>query len=53
MSYRPPRPEDRPISQRPLAERVTVVVQLFRNKEKNMKAGGMAGSAGATREPKV
>ena len=27
MSYRPPRPEDRPISQRPLAERVTVVVQ--------------------------
>jgi hypothetical protein len=27
MSYRPPRPEDRPIAQRPLAERVTVVVQ--------------------------
>jgi hypothetical protein len=27
MSYRPPRPEDRPIAQGPLAERVTVVVQ--------------------------
>jgi hypothetical protein len=27
MAYRPPRPEDRPLAQRPLSERVTVVVQ--------------------------
>lgn len=44
-----------PLDNRPYPEpnRKLFVAQLFRNKEKNMKAGGMAGSAGATREPKV
>ncbi len=37
-----------PLDNRPHPEptRKLFVAQLFRNKEKNMKAGGMAGSAG-------